>query len=128
MRNRHLIDGAHVPRELFKGTGTNDGKVVPPESLGIWYVPLIWGFNEMNQLAKAMGGDQWKIMPKSFTRDQFRWYSTYGAYAIDGTTEPEKRWSWKKSESSKYIGDDDSAESRFWLSSQCAGGQCGQVA
>ena len=109
MKNRHLIDGAHVPRELFKGIGTDDGKVVPTDSLGIWYVPLIWGLNEKNQLAKAMGGDQWKIMPKSFTGDYFRWYSTYRLYAIDDTTEPEKRWSSKKSGSSKYIGDDDSA-------------------
>jgi hypothetical protein len=87
MKNRHLIEGAHVPRELFKGTGTNDGKIVPPESLGIWYVPLIWGLNEMNQLAKAMGGDQWKIMPKSFTGDHFQKKCVVDEYAMEATQE-----------------------------------------
>lgn len=98
MKNRHLIEGAHVPRELFKVTGMKDGKIILTESLGIWYVPLIWGLHETNQLAREMGGDHWGKIPECFTGDQFRWYATYKAYAIDDETEPEKSWSMRKSE------------------------------
>jgi hypothetical protein len=98
MKNRHVIEGAHVPRELLKVTGMKDGKVIRTEPLGIWYIPLIWGLHEKNQIAREMGGDRWGRIPACFTGDQFRWYDPYGVYAIDYETEPERRWSKRKSE------------------------------
>ena len=83
---RYAISGMHVLSELYKHTWVGSDRRNHVESLGLWYVPMLWKEHKLRRWAMALGGSEFGSVTSTFSGPNVKKYDEHGLYRVGDST------------------------------------------